>query len=46
MRNVAFLLVAAVAVAVVVAEPQNFFRGFNNFFRGNGGGGTIHDSWN
>jgi len=38
MRNAAFLLVAAVAVAVVVAEPQNFFRGFNNFFRGNGGG--------
>jgi len=38
MRNVAFLLVAAVAVAVVVAEPQNFFRGFNNFFRNNGGG--------
>ena len=32
------MLVLAVAVAVVVAEPQ-FFRGFNNFFRGNRGNG-------
>ena len=37
MRNATFILVLAVAVTVVVAEPQ-FFRGFNNFFRGNGNG--------
>ena len=33
MRNAAFLVVFAVAVTVVVAEPQffrNFFRGGNN----------------
>ena len=37
MRNAAFLAVLAVAVAVVIAEPQ-FFRGLNNFFRGNNNG--------